>query len=248
MPIPCRIAMWSGPRNISTAMMRAWENRPDTVVVDEPFYAYYLARTGIDHPGAAEIIAHYDTYWRSIAAALTGDIPGGRAIYYQKHMTHHMLDEIDLDWLLPLTNCFLIREPAQVIISLAKVLPNPSLEQTGFPRQVELFEFVRRETGITPPVIDARDVLTDPRGALTVLCDRIGVPFTDAMLHWQPGSRPTDGIWAKYWYAGVEQSTGFAPYQPPAESVPDSLRGLLARAQDLYDQMAQYRLTGAGTP
>ncbi len=235
--------MWSGPRNISTALMRAWENRADSAVVDEPFYAYYLKQTGIDHPGADEIIAHYPTDWRTVAAALTGDIPDGKPIFYQKHMTHHMLDEIDLTWLLDLTNCFLIRDPAQVIVSLAKVLPDPTIDQTGFPKQVELFNFVRERTGITPPVIDARDVLTDPRATLSALCEGVGVPFSDAMLQWRQGARASDGIWAKYWYASVEQSTGFMPYEVREEGVPAHLRGILSECQALYQQMAAYRMT-----
>ncbi len=235
--------MWSGPRNISTALMRAWENRPDTAVVDEPFYAYYLKRTGIEHPGAAEIIAHYQNDWRAVAAALTHDaIPDGKAIYYQKQMTHHMLDEIDLTWLLDLTNCFLIRDPAEVIVSLAKVLPQPAIDQTGFPKQVELFNTVRQRTGITPPVIDARDVQIDPRGTLSALCERIGVPFSESMLRWSAGTRASDGIWARYWYASVEQSTGFMAYEPRETVVPDHLRGIWEECQALYEQMAAYRL------
>ncbi len=236
--------MWSGPRNISTAMMRAWENHPDTAVVDEPFYAYYLARTGIEHPGADAIIARYETGWREVAAALTQEpIPDGKAIYYQKQMTHHMLDEIDLAWLLDLTHCFLIRDPAEVIVSLAKVLPDPAIEQTGFPKQVEIFDYVRQRTGITPPVIDARDVLIDPRRTLTALCQRIGVPFSESMLHWSAGKRASDGIWAQYWYASVEQSTGFMAYEPRETVVPDHLRGIWEQCQALYEQMAKYNLT-----
>ncbi len=235
--------MWSGPRNISTALLRAWENRSDTAVVDEPFYAHYLARTGIEHPGADAIIARYETDWRAVAAALTDDpIPDGKAIYYQKQMTHHMLDEIDLTWLLGVTNCFLIRDPAEVIVSLAKVLPNPVIEQTGFPKQVEIFDTVRQQTGITPPVIDARDVLIDPRGTLSALCARIGVPFSESMLRWSAGKRASDGIWAQYWYASVEASTGFMAYEPREAVVPDHLRGIWEECQALYEQMAAYRL------
>ncbi len=238
-----RIAMWSGPRNISTAMLRAWENRPDTAVVDEPFYAYYLRRTGIEHPGAAAIIAHYQNDWRAVAAALTRDpIPDDKAIYYQKQMTHHMLDEIDLAWLLDLTNCFLIRDPAEVIVSLAKVLPDPEIDQTGFPKQVEIFDYIRQHTGITPPVIDARDVLIDPRATLSALCQRIGVPFSESMLRWSAGKRASDGIWAQYWYASVEASTGFMPYESREAAVPDHLRGIWEECQALYEQMAAYRL------
>lgn len=241
MTVQHRIAMWSGPRNISTALMRAWENRPDTHVHDEPFYAHYLHQTGIDHPGAAEIIAAYECDWRTIAAQLTGPIPQGKAIYYQKHMTHHMLDNMGRDWMLKLTNCFLIREPGQVVVSLAKVLPHPTLEQTGFVMQAELFEYVRQHTGQIPPVMDSSDVLRNPRRVLSQLCAVLDIPFTEAMLHWPAGKRATDGIWAPYWYASVERSTGFMPYTPP-DPIPAHLQALVTACEPYYQQLAQYRI------
>lgn len=238
------IAMWSGPRNISTAMLRSWGSRRDTVVVDEPLYAHYLKHSPYrdQHPGADEIIDTYETDWRKVAAALTGPIPDGRSIYYQKHMTHHMLDTIALDWTDAVTNCFLIREPSEVLISYAKVIPNPALEQLGLPQQLALFERARRITGAVPPVIDASDVLQNPRRILSLLCDAIEIHFDDAMLSWPAGKRPTDGIWAKYWYAAVEASTGFTPVQIRSESVPDSLRGLHSECDEIYQTLYQYRL------
>src|SRR6516165_2214319 len=128
-----RMAMWSGPRNISTAMMRAWGNRPDTFVCDEPLYAYYLRTTGVAHPGADEVIRSQEGDWRKVVAWLTEHEPPGKAIFYQKHMTHHLLPEIDRSWLDRVTNVFLIREPREVVISFAKVVPNPCLEDTGLP-------------------------------------------------------------------------------------------------------------------
>ena len=215
-----RIAMWSGPRNISTAMMRSWGNRPDTVVVDEPFYAFYLKETGTKHPGAEEVIAQGETDWRKVVeqcrrnANLVEDSPWrARTIFYQKQMTHHLLPEISRDWLRDVTNCFLIRDPAEVIASYIKKNPEPELNDLGFVQQAEIFDFVRRQTGSIPPVIDADDVLRDPERMLRLLCDAIGVEFSDAMLSWPPGPRDTDGIWAKYWYAEVERSTGFQPYR-----------------------------------
>ncbi len=242
--MPTYIAMWSGPRNISTAMMRSWGSRSDTAVVDEPFYAHYLAHTPYrdQHPGADEIIAAYETDWRKVAAALTGEIPGGKAIYYQKHMTHHMLDHIDLAWTNTLTNCFLLRDPAEVITSFIKVIPNPTIEQTGLPQQARIFDHVRAVTGKIPPVIDSADVLKTPRETLAMLCDALNVPFDPTMLSWSPGRRDTDGIWAKYWYDAVEASIGFAPYQPKNEPVPAHLRGLLADCQALYQQMSAHTL------
>lgn len=239
-----RIAMWSGPRNISTAMMRSWGSRADTAVVDEPLYAHYLANSPYreQHPGADEIVASSETDWRVVVQGLTGDTPGGKAIYYQKHMTHHLLPHIDLDWTDALTNCFLIREPSEVLVSYAKVIPNPALEQLGLPQQMALFERAKARTGTTPPVIDAADVLRDPRRTLSLLCEAIGVPFDEAMLSWQPGPRDTDGIWAKYWYAAVEQSTGFAPYSIRSEPVPPHLRGVLDECEAVYQAMYVHRL------
>lgn len=236
------IAMWSGPRNISTAMMRSWENRSDTIVHDEPFYGYYLQQTGIEHPGRDEIIEVHETDPQHIIAQLTGPLPDGRTIYYQKHMTHHMLDGLPREWMPRLANCFLIREPARVITSLAKVLPNPDIEQTGFPRQLELFDYVREQTGNIPPVIDTRDVLMNPRRVLTQLCERIGIPFDEAMLKWPAGPRASDGIWAKHWYASVEDSTGFMPYQDREETIPAHLQALTTECVSLYQQLAQYRI------
>ncbi len=239
---PRYIAMWSGPRNISTAMMRSWENRADTYVHDEPLYAHYLHHTRIEHPGANEIIATYDTDWRAVVQQLTGPVPGDNAIYYQKHMTHHMLPHIDREWLQRVTNCFLIREPARVITSLSKVLPNPSIEQTGIPQQVALFQYVVYQTGEVPPVLDARDVLIDPERALRALCLAIDVPFDDAMLAWPPGPRDTDGVWAKHWYGSVEKSTGFMAYKPSAEEVPNHLVPILDECERLYGTMSAHRL------
>lgn len=240
---PIRIAMWSGPRNISTALMRAWENRPDTVVHDEPFYAHYLAATGIDHPGWEEIIAADERDWRQVVAQVAdAPLPSGKAIYYQKHMTHHMLDAIDMGWLGRLTNCFLLRSPAEVINSYIKVRPDVTLFDIGFAQQLRIFRLVRDETGQTPPVIDSRDVLENPRQSLTLLCQAVGVPFDERMLAWPAGPRASDGVWAKYWYAAVEASTGFEPYRPKTQTVPPHLNGVLAEAQEIYAELYHYRL------
>lgn len=240
--LPRRIAMWSGPRNISTAMMRSWENRPDTTVHDEPFYAHYLKQTGYDHPGAAEIIATMETDWQVVVQTLTGNIPDGKTIYYQKHMTHHILPHIDITWILSLSNAFLIRDPHEMLLSYIKVRPNLDLAETGLPQQVQLFNYVKAQTGITPPVIDARDVLENPRRVLSLLCAALDIPFTEAMLHWSAGKRSTDGIWAKYWYSAVEKSTDFAPYKPRTTTLPDNYSDLLIDCEGLYQQMAAHRL------
>lgn len=238
-----RVAMWSGPRNISTAMMRAWEARGDCAVSDEPLYAHYLkARPAVDHPGRDEIIATCETNWRRAAAALTGPAPGGKPIWYQKHMTHHLLPEMGRDWVWSLSNAFLIRDPAEMLVSLAKVMPGPGLGDTGLPQQVELFEAVRARTGRVPPVIDARDVLEDPPGVLGALCGALGIAFTDRMLSWRPGPRETDGVWAKHWYAAVERSTGFEPYKERNEPVPAALKPVHEECRRLYETMHAHRL------
>lgn len=237
-----RIAMWSGPRNISTAMMRAWGNRPDTVVCDEPLYACYLRATGLEHPGRDEVLAHHESDWRKVVAGLVGPIPAGKSIYYQKHMAHHLLPEIDRDWLAHLTHCLLIRRPEDMLTSLMQFLPAPRLADTGLPQQIEIARLVEQVTGRPPPIIDARDVLEDPRRMLTLLCNELGVSFTDAMLHWPPGRRGTDGIWAKHWYSAVERSSGFEPYRPKREPVPDHLRPLLEECMPCYEALHARRL------
>ncbi len=237
-----RIAMWSGPRNISTALMRSWGNRPDTFVCDEPFYAHYLVQTKSAHPGADEVIRHQENDWRKVADWLTGPIPEGKTIFYQKHMAHHLLPNMERNWLDRVTNCFLIREPREMLTSLLHFLPQPTLADTGLPQQVEIFRQVRERTGHTPPVVDARDVLDNPRRTLELLCDALNVPFTKAMLSWPPGRRATDGVWAKYWYAAVEKTTSFQPYTPKPEAVPESLRGLHEQCEELYQQLYPQRL------
>ncbi|HEX4639523.1 MAG TPA: hypothetical protein VH170_08550 [Chthoniobacterales bacterium] len=240
---PVRIAMWSGPRNISTAMMRAWGNRADTAVIDEPFYAYYLERTGKDHPLAKEIIAQGETDWRKVVVKMTKDpVPGGKRIFFQKQMTHHLLPEIDRGWIVDLTNWFLIRDPREVILSYIKKNPGPSLDDLGFVQQCEIFDFVRERTNSTPPIIDADEVLKNPERVLQLLCDAIGVEFDKAMLSWPPGLRETDGIWAKHWYDSVARSTSFEPYKPREGNVPDSLRDVYERCRECYAQLYQYRL------
>jgi Sulfotransferase domain len=242
MPLPLRLAVWSGPRNISTAMMRAWENREDTWVVDEPLYAHYLTQVEVNHPGVEEVIAHHECDWTRVVADLTGPVPRGRAIYYQKHMAHHWLAHLRGDWILQLSNAFLLRHPAEMLASLAARMGVPALRDTGLPQQVELFRFVRDRTGVIPAVLDAEDVLRDPPGQLRRLCSAVGAPFSERMLSWPAGRRETDGIWARHWYDAVEKSTGFEPYRPRPREVPAELRPLLADCMPYYEELRQYRL------
>jgi hypothetical protein len=237
-----RIAMWSGPRNISTAMMRAWENRSDTIVVDEPFYAFYLKQTGKSHPGANEVIASGEIDWRKVVEQLTGPISGGKRIFFQKQMTHHQLPEVDRRWLGAVTNCFLIRDPAEVIASYIKKNDDPTLEDLGFVQQCEIFEWVLERTNSAAPVIDAKDVLQDPERMLRLLCNAVGVEFDRAMLSWPPGLRDTDGVWAKHWYTEVARSTSFQPYRPKNSVVPERLRAIHDRCRECYDRLYAERL------
>jgi hypothetical protein len=231
-----RIAMWSGPRTISTALMRSFGARSDTLVVDEPLYAHYLTVTGLDHPGRADILASQPTSWQAVATALTGPLPDGVGVHYQKHMTHHLLPDVGRDWLGGLRHAYLIRDPAYVVASYARVRGAPTLADIGLAQQREVFE---RYGG---PVVDAADLLRDPAGLLRALCAALGIDWQPAMLGWPAGRRETDGVWAPYWYAGVEASTGFAPYGPAPPVVPDRLVPLVEQARPYYAALAAHRL------
>jgi hypothetical protein len=234
--------MWSGPRNISTAMMRSWGNRPDTFVVDEPFYAHYLSATGKKHPGADEVIAAGETDSQKVIAQLTGPIAKSKRIFFQKQMAHHLLPGVDREWLGEVTNCFLIRDPREVIASYVKKREDPALQDLGFMQQVEIFDFVCSRTNSVPPVVDARDVLENPERVLRLLCDAIGVEFSESMLSWAPGFRETDGVWAKHWYGEVATTTSFQPYRPSHAEVPAHLREIHDRCRECYDRLHEYRL------
>jgi hypothetical protein len=235
-----RIAMWSGPRNISTAMMRSFGARSDTVVVDEPLYAHYLAVTGLDHPARELILASQPNRWQDAVAELVGPGPAGVSVHYQKHMTHHLLPDVGLDWLDRVSNAYLIRDPAQVVASYARVRGEPTLDDLGYRQQCEIF---RRHGG---PVVDAADVLRDPAGTLGLLCAALGIDFDPAMLSWPAGPRETDGVWAPHWYAAVERSTGFGAPDPAPPVVPARLRDLVARARPYHAELAAQRLRPGG--
>ncbi len=239
---PLRIAMWSGPRNISTAMLRSFGNRHDTAVTDEPLYGHYLRQTGLDHPGRDEVIAAQPDDWRKTAAVLCGPVPDGRSVWYQKHMSHHLLPEIEHDWLENLTNCFLIRDPSEVLASYTKVRETMTLADTGLPQQVALFEKIRDRDGTPPPVLDSKDVLCNPKNLLTRLCHAVGITFSDSMLSWSSGFRPTDGVWSKYWYDSVIRSTGFVEYRPKKVTLPGPLRELADQCEPYYRKLHAHRL------
>jgi hypothetical protein len=202
-----RVAMWSGPRNISTAMMRSWENRPDTEVVDEPFYAAYLQETGLDHPGRQEVIASQPTDPQEVVRRLRQD--DGSAVHYAKQMTHHILRDWPLDWVTDFRNILLIRDPDEVVASYVRSREACEPEDIGLLQQVRLLDALPEE----PPIIDAGDFLRDPEGHLRWMCDWLGIEFTVRMLTWPAGPRTSDGVWAPYWYGAVVRSTGFEPWR-----------------------------------
>ncbi len=245
---PIRIAMWSGPRNISTAMMRAFENRADTVVWDEPFYAYYLQSSGLDHPMREAVIAAGEADdWRKVADGCTATPLGTNrhgnlaTVQYQKHMTHHMVPEIDLAWMDQVTNAFLIRSPEAVLASYHDRHTKIELRDVGFREQAELFDRVAQASGTAPVVMESDDILADPDGALRRLCTGLGISFDPAMLSWPAGKRDSDGVWAAHWYKSVEASTGLARPRPP-RSLPDHLRPLAEECRPFYDRLAKYIL------
>jgi hypothetical protein len=240
--MPMRLAVWSGPRNVSTALMRAFDSRPDSVVCDEPLYGYYLASTRLRHPIAKEVVASMTTDWPTLTKQLSGPIPGGQPLWYQKHMAHHLLDEIPRDWLTNLTNVFLVREPRAMLVSLLKVLDEVELADTGLPQQVDLFRWEMERTGKVPVVIDSRELLLDPAGVLRQLCERVGLEYTDAMLSWQAGHRETDGVWGPHWYGDTNNSSGFTPYQERQAEVPGDYESIARQCESLYNELAAFRL------
>ncbi len=239
---PLRIAMWSGPRNISTAMMRSWENRSDCTVWDEPLYGYYLSKTRIPHPGAKEVIAAQGTDWRSIVERCCGHPPDQNRVFYQKHMTLHLLPEMDRQWLSSLVNCFLIREPEPVIASYAAVREGVTLDDIGFAQQAELFEFVTRTSGEIPIVIDSKEFLLDPETLLRKICIRLDLEFETSMLNWPTGARDSDGVWGKYWYESVWKSSGFAPYREKKPRLNLEQQAIAEQARPYYEQLYKHRL------
>lgn len=237
-----RLAMWSGPRNISTAMMRSFDARADSFVSDEPLYAAYLQITGLPHPMAEEIIATHDPNWESVVAHLTGDAPNGAGLWYQKHMSHHLLPEMGRAWLDQLTNCFLIREPRAMLVSLIDRLGPVGIMDTGLPQQLELFRYQAERTGETPAVVDSKDVLLDPQGVLSKLCERVGIGFEPAMLKWAAGPRETDGCWGPHWYHSTNNSTEFGTYRPKEVVVPAEFEEIAQQCEEIYAELHQHRI------
>ncbi|MCI5045762.1 MAG: hypothetical protein MRY72_13790 [Aquisalinus sp.] len=226
-----RLAMWSGPRNISTTMMRSFENRPDCSVIDEPFYSHYLDETGLNHPMRAEILESQPANLDIIIADIT--VAPESPLTFFKMMAQHITDQVKTDWLDQMQHFFLIRDPVRMLASYAEKAPDHMSVYTALKREVEIFELVQARTGKTPPVIDAQDILTNPQAVLTELCDTLGIPFYSEMLEWPAGPRESDGVWARHWYKSVETSTGFRP--PVANSIT-----LTPKLQEIADACFPY--------
>lgn len=237
-----KIAMWSGPRNLSTAMMYAFAARGDCAVWDEPFYAAYLAATGIDHPMRDQVIAAGEPDPAAVAAACLGPNPDGQPLWYQKHMTLHMIPGFDRGFLRGLTNVFLIRHPARVVASYTRKRESPTLADIGFVQQAQLFDQVAQMTGTAPVVVSAEAVRATPAETLARLCTALGIAFTPAMLHWPAGPKPYDGAWAPHWYNAVHASTGFDEPEGPLPDLPAEGQALVDLALPYYDRLTGYQI------
>jgi len=238
-----RIAMWSGPRNLSTAMMRSFGSRTDTFVSDEPFYGAYLKQTDDPQPMADEVIGSMDCDWQSVARTMAGPCPTGAPIWYQKHMAHHMVGPVDHEDLPGLRHAFLIRDPARVVASYAAKRVAVRPDHLGVERQVEYFEREADRLGHAPPVVDSADILADPAAMLEKLCEALGIAWDPAMLSWEPGIRETDGIWASHWYDAVAASTGFGIPERSAIQLDDQAQGVADYCRSFYEKLAEHKIT-----
>lgn len=237
-----KIAMWSGPRNISTALMRSFENRPDTFVTDEPFYAHYLYNSQEEHPLWEKIIQKGEINWDSVVQIVTGDIPKGKTIWLQKHMAHHNLPGKNLQWIEKMRNILLIRHPRDVILSYNKMYEVKNITQLGYPQQIELFKILTDKSSSVPIIIDARDVLEDPARMLKQLCNKLEIVFYQKMLSWPAGKRKSDGLWGEHWYRSVEKSTGFQKYTENNDAIPLKHKELFSECMSFYQQLYQHRM------
>ena len=232
-----RICIWSGPRNISTAMMYAFAQRSDTTIVDEPFYAHYLATTEARqyHPGAEDTLQEMEQDGNKvIQEIITKDY--GTPVVFFKMIIHHIID-LDWEFLNKMTNVLLTRNPVDMLPSFAKVVPGLGLRDTGYDVHSKMLTYLQ-DIGQPPPVLESKAVLKNPARVLEKLCQQIDIPFDPAMLSWEPGARPEDGSWAKYWYDSVHNSSGFQPYKPKSDPFPENLNWLLDVCQPFYDQVA----------
>ena len=224
-------------------MMVSFAQREDCFVVDEPFYAAYLEATQLDHPMMDEIIAAGESDPKRVADFCTGPVPDGKQVFYQKHMTHHMIPQFDRQWMSKVNNVFLIRDPSRVIASYNIKRENPTLADIGVAEQYEIFAQIADLQGRTPIVIDSADILSNPALMLGKFCHSIGLEFDKAMLTWPRGPKPYDGVWAGHWYESVWASTGFAKPNATPPIVPEALRGLADEAQRYYAKLRSHAIS-----
>ena len=236
------IAMWSGPRNLSTAMMRSFENRKDTLVFDEPFYAHYLSVTELNHPGRDQILDFQSTNWDEVVEKCRNTSFQKESLCYQKHMAQHNLQGFDISWIKDVQNCILIRDPKYVIASYGKKLPIQDERHLGYIQQAEIIEFLEKENGITPPIIDADDILKNPESMMKKLCKALDIIFYPSMLQWPSGTRSSDGVWGVYWYEEVYDSTGFKPYTKKEVNIDQKLANVYEKCRKHYDTFYDKRM------
>ena len=234
-----RIAMWSGPRNMSTTMMRSFGARSDCAALDEPFYAAWLVAAGETHPMQAEILASQPNDADGVSKLLLAPLPDGKTVQFQKQMTHHMMPDFPLDWAAQCDHAFLIRHPARVIASYRKKMDDLSLEAIGFPQQARLFDEMRARTGKRPPVVDSDRILADPRMILTRLCAALDLPWDEGMLAWAPGPKPEDGAWAPHWYDAVWASEGFGAAAGPLPVLSGEAADIEKEALVIYERLLE---------
>lgn len=235
-----RICLWSGPRNISTALMYSFAQREDTCVYDEPLYGHYLSQTDADeyHPGAEEVLESMENDGQKVVDWMMG--PHDKPVVFFKQMTHHLVN-LDRSFLDETINVILTRDPKEMLPSYAKQVKNPSMRDVGYAQHLDLLQYLQ-ERNSKFAVLTSKDVLIDPPQTLSKLCDAIGIPFDEAMLSWEKGARPEDGVWAKYWYQNVHESTGFKPYQPKTEPFPEELKPLLEKCRPIYEKLVEYAI------
>jgi len=235
---PIRIAMWSGPRNISTTLMRSFSSRSDTYVTDEPFYAYYLKISKAAHPGYKEILKSNATNYDHIVSSLMKQIPDNKSVWYQKHMAHHLDPNDNLKWTDNFMNCLLIRDPKHVIASYINKNHLMHMDELGYPQLLKLFQHHDNQI----PIVDAKDILLNPEGVLRQLCSLFDIVFEDGMLSWDTGPHPQDGIWGKYWYDKLWKTTTFSVYEEKELIIDDTYKDILDTCIQIYDELYQYRV------
>tara|TARA_B100001057_G_scaffold490439_1_gene578716 strand:+ start:4307 stop:5020 length:714 start_codon:yes stop_codon:yes gene_type:complete len=231
-----RIACWSGPRNISTALMRSWSSRKDTYVTDEPFYGYYLKKTLKSHPMREEIIDYYLSKYDQIINHLLDDIPNKKTIWYQKHMAHHLIDLSNIDWIKKCENCILIRHPKEVISSYTIKNKLESVNELGYPQQLKIIKFLKK-SGKKFVVIDSKDLLKNPHKILSDWCKSVNTNFDISMLKWEKGNHQNDGIWWKHWYDNVINTTGFQKYNKKDICIDNNYESIYYESMEYYNYL-----------